>query len=398
MRRAPFRLAVVTTHPIQYQTPLFRALAQRPELDVTVYFCSTTGLHTAYDPHFGALRWDIPLLEGYRSVFLSRRPKGWTGTFCPDLSGRISRRRHDGVMLFGWRDPSYALALATGVVKRVPILLLTDTNALDARNTARRRLRNAALSVLFRRVSGFLTIGTMNRRFYEMVGVPARRMVSFPYSVDNTRFFRSAAALEGSRASLRAELGLPTTLPVVLFAGRFMEVKRLPDLLDAYAGVADRAALLLAGDGPIRAALEARSRALGLKHVRFAGFQNQTALPRCYAAADLLVLPSSSEAWGLVVNEAMCFGLPVIVSDRVGAGPDLVTSGVNGLVFPAGDVAALRACLERLVGDELLRGRMGRASLARIRGWCYDVAIDNLIAYLPGLKKTAVSVTPDEVQ
>lgn len=189
-------------------------------------------------------------------------------------------------------------------------------------------------------------------------------------ALDNEFFQRQRAALLPQRKEVRHQLGLPSEAVVILYAGRLAPEKRLPDLLTAFHRVADpRLWLLLVGDGRSRKALEEQAAALSLKRVLFLGRQGQEGLSRCYVAADIFVLASEREAWGLSINEAMNFALPVVVSDVVGAGPDLVEPGGNGLVFPAGEVGALTHCLRFLVADPAFRARMGARSLERIKDW-----------------------------
>ena len=185
---------------------------------------------------------------------------------------------------------------------------------------------------------------------------------------------------------LKQELGIPHDLPVVLFSGKLSPVKRPMDLLKAFQEMLKttgrKAALVYLGDGELRPELERYRRDEDIPNVYFAGFQNQSELPRYFVAADIFVLPSRYEPWGLVVNEAMCFGLPVIVSDQVGAGGDIVRSGVNGFICPTGDVSALAAFLGKLLSDSDLRMRMGTESRKIIQQWNYQEDVKGVLACL----------------
>ncbi|HEV2734926.1 MAG TPA: glycosyltransferase family 4 protein, partial [Longimicrobiaceae bacterium] len=233
-------------------------------------------------------------------------------------------------------------------------------------------------SRVFRRVSGFLAIGRQNADFYREYGVPDERVFLAPYAVDNDAFFASAAEQLPRREELRRGLGIPAGAPVILFSGKLIDVKRPMDLLRAYLRVRAEvpAALVFMGDGPLRPELEAFCREHALEDVHFAGFRNQSELGRFFAVADVFCLPSIYEPWGLVVNEAMCFGLPVVASDMVGSTGDLVLEGENGFTFRAGDVDALAGRLRAVLGDAELRRRMGARSRELIAGWGYaeDVA------------------------
>ncbi len=210
-----------------------------------------------------------------------------------------------------------------------------------------------------------------------------------PYAVDNSYFSRRAAAADLDL--LGRELNLAPGRAVILFASKLQPRKHADDLLEAYARLCASGAippphLVIAGDGEQRAALELRANELGLGGVRFAGFRNQSELPAFFALADVFVLPSRHEPWGLIVNEAMAAGCPVIVSDEVGAHADLVTDGVEGFVFPVGDVAALATALERVLSTTQQARRMGEAARRRIASWDFE-------ADVRGLRQALVHVT-----
>lgn len=383
-RPGPLRLAILASHPIQYQVPLFRLLAERPEIDLTVLFYSRFGLDAYQDVGFGReVRWDVPLVGGYRAEFLpnlSRAPGPSTfwGEVNPSVVGRIRRGGFDAVWVHGWGKASDWLALASALTSGVPVILRGESNLLNPPSSWKAQARHAVLARLFRRIAAFLAIGRHNREFYLAYGVPEERVFLAPYAVDNDAFFASAAEHLPRRALLRSELGVPEDTPLIMFSGKLIDVKRPMDLLRAFERLrADtRAALVFMGDGPLRPELEAFVRERALDGVHFTGFRNQSELGGVFAAADVFVLPSVYEPWGLVVNEAMCFGLPVVVSDRVGAGGDLVREGENGFVFPAGDVEALAGRLRAVLGEADARRRMGARSREMIGSWGYreDVA------------------------
>lgn len=378
--RRRFRLAVVASHPIQYQAPLFRALAAHPEIDLTVFFYSDYGARSYRDPGFGhEVKWDISLLNGYRFEILPNisprpNPSRFWGLINPGIVTRLRNGSFDAVWVHGWGRATDWLVMLAAFALGVPVLLRGETNLLPPLPEWKRRLKRAVLTRLFRHVSGFLTIGRYNADFYRDYGVAEDRMLSVPYAVDNDFFSKQARQLLSQKRDLRQKLGIPEDLPVVLFCGKLTPVKRPMDLLEAFArATADHPALLVyVGDGPLRPQLESYVERHHLKHIYLMGFRNQTELPRFYALADVFVLPSGFEPWGLVVNEAMCFGLPVIVSDQVGAGGDLVQHGTNGLIFPAGDVAALAQALGQVLHDPASREQMGSASRSRIEDWSFE--------------------------
>jgi glycosyltransferase involved in cell wall biosynthesis len=209
-----------------------------------------------------------------------------------------------------------------------------------------------------------------------------KRMFAAPYCVDNAYFSARAAELAPRRAELRASFGIGDEAPVVLFAGKLIEKKQPLRLIEAFASV--RATqpcwLLLTGSGPQRGECEALVARLGVPNVRFAGFLDQTRLPEAYASADVFVLPSRlNETWGLVVNEAMNFGLPIVVSDKVGCGTDLVRSGENGAIFSRDSTQELADAIAELVRSEPTRRAYGARSAEIVRGYTIEAAADGIV-------------------
>jgi glycosyltransferase involved in cell wall biosynthesis len=378
------RVALAATHPIQYQVPWFRALAARPEIDLEVGFAllpdaarQGVGFGVAFD-------WDLPLLDGYRSVELPRRGRRAELARFRGLRlrapGRWLARGFDAVVVTGWQ--SWALVQVALAAKRAGIPLLARG---DSRGGVRRPLAvRLAHRLLLRLCAGFLVVGTRNRAFYLGYGVAPERLFDCPQFVDNERFARAADAARPSRAELRARRGVPGDAACALFAGKLQPVKNVDGLLAALErarAAAPGLHLLVAGDGAERARLETLARERSLP-VAFAGFVNQSAMPELYATADLLVLPSHAESWGLVVNEAMACGLPALVSDAAGCAPDLV-SEATGWTFPAGDTDALAARLAEAAAAPAERSRRGAAARRLVSGrFSVERAVEGTLAAL----------------
>jgi glycosyltransferase involved in cell wall biosynthesis len=374
----PVRLLHVVRTPVQYFAPLYRELAGRGEVDLTVAFLTSSGAGTFLDRDFGReVRWDVPVLEGYRHWFL---PGSWRRRSLA-AAAAVLAGRYDAVWIHGYTARGAWLVVAAAVLRRVPVLVRDDATLLRRRSPARRLVKAALLPLLFRFVHG-LCCGVESRRFFERYGLRGGRLFLARHSVDNAFFRRHAAELAGRRAALRRSFGLPADQPVVLQCGKLYPVKDPLLLLRAFAEVRRDVAcsLLFAGDGPLRAEVEAFAARAAIPDVRVTGFLNQSELPRAYAAADVLALCSQRETWGLVVNEAMNFGLPVVVSDRVGCAADLVAEGENGLVVPAGSVGALATALRTLVGDPAVRRRWGARSRELVDAYDVSRTADEMVA------------------
>jgi glycosyltransferase involved in cell wall biosynthesis len=211
--------------------------------------------------------------------------------------------------------------------------------------------------------------------------------------VDNRYFADRAREAQASLASLQAELDLDPGRPVILFASKLQTRKHCDHLIEAYArlspaaGIEPHPYLVIVGDGEERAALERQAAATGFSSIRFCGFRNQSELPRFFDLASVFVLPSRHEPWGLIVNEVMNAGRPAIVSDDVGCGPDLIEDGVNGCIFPVGDVDALALALRRVLERPGAAAEMGQRAFERIQSWGFDEDIH-------GLRQALESVVP----
>lgn len=404
----PIRLAYLVTHPIQYQAPLLKRLAAERGIALKVFFRSDATLGGFVDPGFGSrIEWDVPLLEGYESEFLpalgSRRVTPVWRPFNYGLSQRLATGAFDALWVHGYARPFHWAAMAAAKRRGLAVFLRDEATRMSApRGPAKRAAKHVFFRALRQICDGFLAIGSLNRDYYRDHGVPDDRIFLVPYAVDNERFRLAAEAAAPHRGSLRASLALQPDRPVLLFAGKLIPVKNPGLLIDALSllsrdgGIGPLPYLLLAGDGHLRPVLQQRAEELGLgDQVRFLGFRNQSELPALYDLCDLFTLPSTREPWGLVVNEAMNAGRPVLVSSQVGAGADLVRDGVNGYRLPSGDAGAWAAALRRILGDPEGRGAMGRASREIIAGWGFEQDVAGLrqalAALLPARRASCAS-------
>ena len=266
----------------------------------------------------------------------------------------------------------------------IPVLLRAESR-LDGkeRSAFKRAAKRLFFNTVKRLIDGVLPIGTLNSaywRHYLGEDVPQFLM---PYAVDNHYFQSRSHEAVAARDELLRELDLEASRPVILFASKLQNRKRCQDLVEAYLnlpgeGTAPHPYLVIVGDGVERAALEQRIKQSGCNGVRFCGFRNQSELPRFFDLATVFVLPSQDEPWGLIVNEVMNAGRAVIVSDDVGCQPDLIVDGVEGCVFPVGDVSALTEALRRVLATPGTAEAMGERGLKRIQTWSYGEDIRGL--------------------
>lgn len=377
------KLAILATHPIQYQVPWFRGLANRSDLALKVYY-SMLPDGKQQGVGFGvAFQWDIPMFDGYAWEVLentSRSPEleRFFGANTPAIGAVLARDRPDAVIITGWHSWSMLQGLWACVRLGIPTIIRAESNAL------RRRIWwiRAAHRILLSQFDAFLAIGIANRKFYLANGVDLSKIFTCRYFVDNDRIRLQSESFSGSRTEMRAAWRIPSDCVCFLFAGKLQTKKRIMDLLQAL-DLARRAQpdiyLLVAGAGEM---LEEATKLVKFERlpVTFAGFLNQSELPKAYAVADCLVLPSDyGETWGLVVNEAMACGLPAIISDRVGCGPDLVSDGETGAIFPFGDIPELARRMIDLASDPARREAMGMRALERIEEYSVERAVEGTV-------------------
>jgi glycosyltransferase involved in cell wall biosynthesis len=388
-RGEPLRLAIVATHPIQYFSPWFQRLAARGDLSVRVFYLWDFGVRSRQDPGFQqAIVWDVPMLSGYDHEFVPNRSP-WRGThrfvglWNPDLPERLLAFRPHAILMFGYNYATLMRLVLSRKLRDIPMLFRGDSHRIVARHGWRERWRRLLIGRVFKRFCGFLYVGAANRDYFTYHGVPEQKLFHAPHAVDNDRFIQETAIAQVKGDELRRSLGVPAEGPVVLFAGKFERKKRPLDLLRAFIAADVRGtSLLFVGAGELEADL--RAHASGRSDVYFAPFQNQTMMPAVYCAADVMVLPSygSGETWGLAVNEAMCMARAVIVSEHVGCARDLVLPERTGLVFTAGDVAALTACLRTALADMGRLRQWGASARELVKKFTYEEATIGLLSAL----------------
>ena len=388
------KLAYLLTHPIQYQSPLLRRIAEEEDIELTVFYCSELSAGQFFDTEMNAqVTWDTPLLDGYNFEFLpALTDRKKLSTLLPINVGfkrRLQTGKFDALWVHGYGRPFHLAAIGAAKSLGLRVLLRDEANLVSGTNDGvKGAIKSGVMNFLARRVDAFLAIGSLNRDYWKFWGIPDEKIFSMPYAVDNEYFRSKSAAAQMGRTQLLAELGLPSGPPVVLFAGKLSPRKRPMDLLEAFLRVggdsnaAPEASLIFVGEGEQRAELEQRAKLSGWANIRFTGFKNQSELPAFYAASDIFVLPSEHETWGLVVNEAMNAGCAVIASDRVGSSADLVRPGKNGAIFAVGDVAGLSKALSACLRDREYLESLGNTSRDLVAGWGFEQDVAGLRAAL----------------
>jgi glycosyltransferase involved in cell wall biosynthesis len=370
------RVLAVATHPVQYGAPLFRRMAVCRDLDFHVAYCSLRGAEPGHDPEFGAtLQWDIPLLDGYDWTHVPNRGSGgasFLGLRNPGLWKLIRRGNFDAILCYaGYVQSSFWITYFAAKSCHTSFLFGTDSTTLAPRDSRswKMTLKKLLWPRLFRLADQVIVPSSGTRELMLSLGIRDERITLTPYTVDNDWWMQRSHQID--RENVRASWGVSPTEAVILFCAKLQPWKRPLDLLRAFAKLdLANTRLVLAGDGPLRAQLEAEASALGVAtRVRFLGFVNQSQLPAVYKSADLMVLPSAYEPFAVVVNEAMCCGCPVIASDRVGAARDLIAPVCPEFIFPCGDVDVLAALLKNTLADRARLPVLSERGVAHMRTW-----------------------------
>ena len=391
------------SHPIQYQAPLLRRIAQEPDIDLTVFFGSDFSMRAYQDAGFGVdVKWDVPLLDGYKHVFLPvlhdsddvsiASPLNYG--IVSNLRGRNGEPPFDVLWIHGYATVNAMHGMLAAKALGIPVLMRSDSSLRDrARSGIKLAIKKVFFDGLKMLVDGVLTIGSLSADYWHHYFGDEVPQFLMPHAVDNRYFAERAGAARAGRAALQTELGLDPSRPVVLFASKLQQRKLCTQLIEAYCRLAPATGtephpyLVIVGDGEERAALERQAAATGLGSIRFCGFRNQSELPGFFDLATVFVLPSRHEPWGLIVNELMNAARPVIVSDDVGCAPDLIEDGVNGCIYPVGDVSALTSALRRVLEKPGTAEAMGERAFERIQRWSFEEDIQ-------GLRKALAAVAP----
>jgi glycosyltransferase involved in cell wall biosynthesis len=382
-----FHLAVLNSHPIQYFAPLYAYVNASPDIKITALYLSDVSVKGEMDKGFGqVVKWDVDLLSGYNYRFVgaaagSRKPDGFFSLVAPEIWRIVQNGGFDALLLHGHNYAANHIALMSAKLRGLPVFMRCESHLGLARSAIKASLRRPLLTAYYGLFDALLAIGSANREFYQYFGVPKHKISLVPYTVDNARFARDARLAPEQRQEIRHSLGIRTGLPAVVFASKLERRKRPDDLIRAAQRLTQQGLdfdLVIVGSGDLEEEIKSLVKSHGPKNTVFPGFINQHMLPKVLGACDVFVLPSENEPWGLVVNEALCAGLPIIVSTDVGCGRDLLRAGENGFVFETGNVDKLAEALQHIIESSELRGSMSEASRRIIAGWSYQECLEGL--------------------
>lgn len=359
-----YKIAIISPVPFYYHIPFYKSLSKDPSVSLSVIYCSKETLYgqdinRMYNSPGHIVDQDS-LLSGYNYKFLknySPMPSfmNWPfGLMNFGVWKEIRKGNYDAVILQSWTNLTWWIAFFACILFKTSVLFMTDSNVsaeIDKSNF-KKTIRKIILGkMLFKKVGGFLTSGTANEQFYRYYGVTDSEMVRVPFSWGYDELLKEGDVLIKKRNILRKEYKIQDDDFVFLYVGRLSPEKDVETLLLAYNNIDSNRSvkLIMVGDGPIRDNIEKKIKEMGIRNISILGFQKRDSIFNYYVISDALVLPSKSETWGIVVNEAMCYGLPIIASDKVGAAVDLIKEGLNGFVFKTGDYMDLFNKMNNLI-------------------------------------------------
>lgn len=377
------RVVFLLSHPIQYFSPLFVEMAMQPDLDLLVLYCTDENVKGHIDQGFGVnVKWDIPLLDGYNYKFLknnSWKPglfKGFFGLINFEVIKVLYREKNSLFIIHGWSYFTNVLAIILGALMGCKVCVRGDNpiNQEVLKSKSFLFFKSIILKYfLFRFIDFFMYVGKQSKEYYKFYGVKDNKLIFTPHAVDNNRFRKDYLLLKDRLIDIKKHLALPLNKTIILYSGKFIEKKRPLDILKSIRLINHKeVAIVLIGDGELRNEVETFISENSLSNVFLPGFLNQTEISNYYAVANIFVLPSGSgETWGLVINEAMNFGLPVVVSDLVGAADDLVRVGYNGYTFRCGDIKELAEKIDTIISEKKF-SELGNNSIKIINEYSYE--------------------------
>jgi glycosyltransferase involved in cell wall biosynthesis len=375
------KLAIIASHPIQYYAPLFRLIGEDDFFQVKVFYLWNFGITQQVDYGFQrSLKWDIPLLDGYNYEFvpnISRNPGTHhvLGLQNPTLTQRVLEFLPDVILL----TVSYNFASSYKLIwemrnVNIPLIFRGDSHCILKKNNLKSQIKRLFIAKTYQQFSAFLYVGKANYEYFKYHSVPSHKLFFAPHAIDDSRFKITEKHREDAK-KWKQELGINENNLVILFAGKFEPKKSPLDLINAFINSRlESVSLLMVGSGVLESEIQELVKRSENNNICVVPFQNQSLMPRTYATGDIFVLPSTStsETWGLAVNEAMSMNLPIIVSSHVGCAADLVKPFENGLIFEAGNIEDLTRCLQVATSDYQRLKSWGKESHKIIASYSYE--------------------------
>jgi len=390
MVKKDYKLAYFVTHPIPYQAPLLRKIANKDSIDFKTFFISDHTVRPHFDKDFNQItKWDTLLLEGYDHTFLKKilNAKGFSffSPFVYGISKSLREKKWDAIWIHGYNHFSLILVLFLASLYKIPILFRAESTLLATKSNF---FKDILIRLLIKLSSGLLYIGNSNKDYYLKYGATESQLFFTPYAVDNEIYKFTNQEKEEISERLIKENNIDEEAIIILFVGKFIDRKNPLLLLEAFYEVIrqqpqNKFVLLYVGTGPDLELIENKIKQYYLDaKVKLLGFKNEKELTEYYSIADLLVLPSKEETFGLVINEAMSAGTAIIASNKVGSSQDLVIDGINGFIFESDNLESLTSILKKALSNKEALFNMAKKSEEMIKVWDYEKDVEGIISAL----------------
>ncbi len=387
---AKVRLAIVVSHPIQHFVPFYRRLAAHADLELCVFFMSNFSLRMFHDCEMGTeIGWNMGLLSGYQHKFLPEAAAITRATPLrlnnPSAAAELAKFAPQVILTYGYNQITQMRVLLWSRRNRTPVMMISDSELQQRRESWKQVGKRAILPWLFRQYACFLTVGDQNEAYLSSYGAAREKLFRSPFTIDEDVYLVARRKRSELRRQFRDERGIGADEFVVLTVGKLSHRKRPLDVIAAATRLlganGPKVRFVLAGDGQLRQEIQSLITERRLP-ITFLGFVNLDRLPEVYCAADVLLHPAEADPHPLVMSEAACVGLPMVVSDRVGAvGPtDIVRAEENAIITPCGDAAAIASAVDRLAREPDTLKSMSQSSLRIFSCLDQKKSVDGLLA------------------
>jgi len=381
------KIVIFTTHPIQYQVPLFEFITKKKNLSLKVIYASNHGVSSSIDKDFQVkFSWDIKILNGYSYEFLEKN-KNVNSFFLNSKKIYSKVKKNDICLILGWNNLFYLKAIFWSFFLRIPIILRSESNLLKKESFIKKILKKIIYWNFFKLIDKFIYIGKANYKFYKNFGVSNNKLISGPYYVDNNFF----SNFKINEKKIRSNFKINKNTIIYIFAGKFIIRKRPLDILQAILDLKEKNLnyhFIFIGDGPEKNQCIEFAKKNCLLNVSFLGFVNQKKIREYYTLADVIIMPSEYETWGLSINEAMASGCACIVSNKCGCFKDLViTKGKekNGFVFEMGNIEEIKKLFIYFDKNKNKIKLMKKNSLSIIKKYDLKITSNSIINFSKAL-------------
>lgn len=365
-----YKVALIHNIISPYRVPLFEGLSNHPSIDLTVYFCAKTHKHR---------KWDVLESEDYKYEILSGTTLEFSGItyhINPSIVSRLINGKYDAVILSGNPDFTTHIAFLTCKLLKIPFIWWSE--GIETSQSSLGKLISPLTKYIIKSSDSVVVPGILAKKFHVKLGAASNKIFLAPNIVDNDLFLEKSSNFKQNIFLVKQELNL-SNKKTILYVGRLVEAKGLLYLLEAYKKLKleyNDICLVFVGDGPLREKLEDLCVNENIKEVIFTGWLSEDRI-KYYSVADVFVLPTLRDVWGLVINEAMCCGLPIISTNAAGASWDMVTSGENGYIIEPASSEQLYSSIKTIVVDKDLARKMGEKSLEIVKN---KFNLDNMVS------------------